>query len=93
MGHADFYPNGGTGDMPGCGLIEFTGICSHERAYIYYIESISTTNFVSKLCTSWRDYKNGDCDNNEAQPMGDMVSHSALGNYYLETWPNPPFSQ
>ncbi|KAF4518310.1 hypothetical protein B566_EDAN005879, partial [Ephemera danica] len=57
MGHADFYPNGGTGDMPGCGLIELTGLCSHERAYIYYIESISTTNFVSKLCGSWRDYK------------------------------------
>ncbi|KAL1117642.1 hypothetical protein AAG570_003957, partial [Ranatra chinensis] len=37
--HADFYPNGGVDTQPGC--LEVTmGICSHERSFHYYAESI-----------------------------------------------------
>ncbi|KAL1117639.1 hypothetical protein AAG570_003954 [Ranatra chinensis] len=49
--HADFYPNGGTDVQPGCSLATL-GVCSHDRSYDIYAESITPTHlFPSLECT------------------------------------------
>ena len=47
IGHADFFPNGGSGQR-GC----WTNTCSHLRAVTYYIESIQRHDFHSIRCTT-----------------------------------------
>ncbi|KAJ8938426.1 hypothetical protein NQ318_011865, partial [Aromia moschata] len=74
LGHVDFYPNGGS-SQPGCGW-DFTGSCAHSRAYMYYAESVTprTKTFVSKQCTSYKDYSAGKCDSNPMANMGGYVA-------------------
>ncbi|KFB39372.1 AGAP000210-PA-like protein [Anopheles sinensis] len=72
IGHVDFYPNGGF-NQPGCRrdfwkqpntrfvseMFQFFS-CSHSRAYLYFIESI--TNPVSTVaCSSYDKYNAGEC--------------------------------
>ncbi|KAI5639760.1 lipase domain-containing protein [Phthorimaea operculella] len=57
-GHADFYPNGGSG-MPGCWL----NACSHSRAYEYLAASLMyTKRFVARECEDMNDMKRNNCD-------------------------------
>ncbi|KAJ8938428.1 hypothetical protein NQ318_011867 [Aromia moschata] len=94
LGHVDFYPNGGS-SQPGCGF-DFTGACAHSRAYIYYAESVAPIqkSFVSKQCTSYKDYSNGQCDSNPMANMGGYVADiGARGLYYLNTNKESPFAQ
>ncbi|CAG4985811.1 unnamed protein product [Colias eurytheme] len=82
-GHADFFPNKGTPNQPGCQ----TGICSHGRACEYFDESISYTaekGFIAYLCKSWEEFSNGKCKN-EFSSMGYPASSNSRGNYYLRT--------
>ncbi|XP_052860285.1 pancreatic triacylglycerol lipase-like [Anopheles cruzii] len=72
IGHLDFYPNGGY-NQPGCrrefwkrpntrfvsDMFQFFS-CSHSRAYMYFIESI-TTPLVTVSCDSYESYLAGRC--------------------------------
>ena len=52
----------------------FAGGCSHNKAYLYYVESIGNPNaaFMSTFCTSYGDFENGNCGESPIQvPMGE----------------------
>lgn len=72
IGHATFYPNGGK-EQPGC-KNDFTGLCSHGRALLFYIESISVKEencFVAVQCQSFEELVKGKCSAiNELRMMG-----------------------
>jgi hypothetical protein len=92
-GHADFYPNGGE-DQPGC--IEIAGECSHSRAYKYFGESVHSNQFTACKCNddAWdtENWSSCDCSKGSAK-MGEYVSTSARGVYYLTTNRRSPFAQ
>ncbi|XP_039438787.1 pancreatic lipase-related protein 2-like isoform X1 [Culex pipiens pallens] len=100
--HVDFYPNGGTGSQPGCELLDTLTLhaCSHYRSTGFYAESILLPgNFLAQQCKVDRAVlplvtvactvaKNTAA---ESVPMGEFVSESARGTYYLETSNFPPY--
>ncbi|XP_046993986.1 lipase member H-like [Schistocerca americana] len=91
MGSVDFYPNGGS-SQPGCG-IDAGGVCSHGRSTEFFAESITTaTGFKAHQCGSWNDYNSGSCDGNPTALMGETVSTSASGTYYLATASSSPYA-
>jgi len=89
IGHADFYPNGGGPNQPDCldtvgiGVVEnaVTGSCAHNRAWIYYVKSL-TENITACRCLSHADiicrrfcvYK---------AYFGHYCPPTARGSYYL----------
>ncbi|KAJ8979138.1 hypothetical protein NQ317_016756 [Molorchus minor] len=95
IGHSDYYPNGGA-SQTGCGF-DPIGTCAHSRAYIYFAESISLPNaktFVSKQCSSYKDYTSGRCNNNPRSNLGGyQLDTGAQGLYYLDTNQATPFAQ
>ncbi|XP_015113174.1 pancreatic triacylglycerol lipase [Diachasma alloeum] len=92
VGHADFYPNGGTFRQPGCSPL-VTQYCSHGRSYQFMAESIvSPRAFVAIKCDSWAEYRAGKCDNSTAV-MGDKVSSETRGSFFLETNAESPYGK
>lgn len=60
LGHASFYPNGGS-RQPGCGWDMF-GYCAHLRSYSYYTESIfSSKKYLAVKCESLSELRHGRC--------------------------------
>ncbi|CAO1386453.1 unnamed protein product [Diamesa tonsa] len=94
LGNADFFPNGGQANQPGCDFTQdFIGACSHGRAYRYFAESIETkTGFISFECDSWDSYLSKDCNSDPIQ-MGESTPRTANGTYYLETTSGPTYSR
>ncbi|XP_057366812.1 pancreatic lipase-related protein 2-like [Daphnia carinata] len=91
MGHVDFYVNGGH-KQPGCEDPDYT-CCHHCRAVDLFAESINTEiGFVSVRCDSFEAYQNGTCDGNDQELMGDKVSLSARGTFYLSTNEQAPWA-
>ncbi|XP_065215613.1 phospholipase A1 member A-like [Planococcus citri] len=96
-GHADFYINGGS-SQPGCqsnSLIE-TLSCDHTRVTPYFIESINTeAGFWAVPCPNRFFYAFGWCTPAESEYvlMGEHISHTARGIYYLETNPKKPYAK
>ncbi|KAF6210237.1 hypothetical protein GE061_013341 [Apolygus lucorum] len=89
-GHADFYPNGGGPLQPGCGLE--LGVCTHSRSYRYYIESIhNEKGFMALKCDGWWHFTHQNCSSTYDY-MGEGVSHSARGKFYLRTATKPPYA-
>ncbi|XP_043682139.1 pancreatic triacylglycerol lipase-like isoform X3 [Vespula pensylvanica] len=94
IGHADFYPNGGTFRQPGCPVFS-AQYCSHARAHDFMGESIiNPLTFGAVQCNSWIEFKAAKCrDNSTIVFMGENVSRNARGSFFLETNPQPPFGK
>ncbi|XP_025413213.1 pancreatic lipase-related protein 2-like isoform X2 [Sipha flava] len=86
LGHIDIYPNGGK-SQPNCGKMDKrTGSCSHIKSYHYFAHSIwAKEDYVAQNCSSWDDYKNKKCKNNDTTFMGEHVDKNKTGTYFLET--------
>ncbi|XP_037719626.1 lipase member H isoform X2 [Drosophila subpulchrella] len=107
-GTADFYPNFGLAPQPGCENVDVVAAnsCSHNRAVMFYAESIGMPNSFPAIPCSLRAIKSRhveDClrekseANNTEKPdnvfMGENVSRSATLYYYLATNGAPPYGQ
>ncbi|KAK9881653.1 hypothetical protein WA026_017171 [Henosepilachna vigintioctopunctata] len=93
IGHADFYPNGGTMPQPGChyNLLE---ACSHGRSWQFYADSLNNPDmpFYAVQCNEWEQFENKECNKTEMIVMGANTPTSARGKYYLKTRAESPFS-
>ncbi|XP_046738807.1 pancreatic lipase-related protein 2-like isoform X2 [Diprion similis] len=92
IGHADFYPNGGTFNQPGCPPIA-SQFCSHARSHQYMSESIiRPEGFLSTRCESWGEFVSGRCsDQGKKVFMGEILSKETRGRFYLRTNSQQPF--
>ncbi|KYM77372.1 Pancreatic triacylglycerol lipase [Atta colombica] len=105
IGHADFYPNGGTFKQPGCPVFSsqyidlaciFLETCSHGRSHQFFTESIvHPDGFVAMKCSNWMDFQLGKCgDNNfSTAVMGEFINPNIQGIFYLQTNAQPPFGK
>ncbi|CAK9828823.1 Lipase member H-A [Anthophora retusa] len=97
IGHADFFPNFGLRPQPGCWLfaplLSPTDVCSHERSYRFYAESIGSNAFIGVKCGSKFDVFSGLCNPNEIAVMGYGASSKMRGNYYLKTNEVSPYAR
>jgi len=95
VGDVDFYPNGGAGPMPGCG-VDLVGSCSHQRSPAYWLESVATNpfGFRGTMCDTWQNYQNGACVGNQRATFGQYTpTNTPHGKYYLETAAESPYAQ
>jgi len=91
IGHVDFYPNGGRSQV-GCGLllsgsiVDLIQVCSHNRVNDYFTESInSPVGFNAIQCDTWDNFDDGVCDDNPEALMGEPVSGTTKGVFFLST--------
>lgn len=94
LGHANFYPNGGS-SQPGCGL-DITGNCAHGRAHEFFAESItSTVGFWAMRCADYTAIVNGNCESTGEYSTlgGEPLNTSAEGVFHLTTNSASPFAQ
>ncbi|CAH0559150.1 unnamed protein product [Brassicogethes aeneus] len=86
-GHVDFWINNNLAVQPGCTVPEViargaTAIityvsCSHAYSYHVAVYAIYHPNaFPALNCTSYDEYANGLCNNNDLQYVGDQVTQS-----------------
>ncbi|XP_055295778.1 lipase member H-A-like [Sitodiplosis mosellana] len=98
LGHADFYPNGGS-DQPGCPLrnklTQLIEKCSHVRSHHLFLESLKT-KFTAIQCVSYEEIKERRCTFNNVTAImgGDITQHTpkSYGIFYLETKFQPPYN-
>ncbi|CAH0559145.1 unnamed protein product [Brassicogethes aeneus] len=95
-GHVDFWINNNSTIQPGCtdvteviarGLFDTISyvFCSHAYSYHVGVYAVYHPNaFPALKCTSYEEYANGLCNNNDLQYVGDQVTASAQGNYYAK---------
>ncbi|XP_014277740.1 pancreatic triacylglycerol lipase isoform X2 [Halyomorpha halys] len=94
LGHADFYPNGGTPIQPACEEYSINISCSHGMSYKYYDESIQNPEaFRAVECDSWKSYASGNCNKHNVTYMGDPTPTSTRGIFYLTTNDKPPYGR
>lgn len=92
LGHADYHPNGGGMNQPGCPN-DFAGTCAHYRAYWLWGESLLSGGFKATKCTDYNSWKSGNCDGNESSFMGQWpVDMNARGDFFLDTNGEKPFA-
>ncbi|XP_019867988.1 lipase member H [Aethina tumida] len=93
-GHVDFWINGKPFLQPGCDPVDVNLrtsfdipeliFCSHFLSYRVGAYSImNPQSFPSRKCDSYNNYKSGQCNNNDLQYVGDNVTSSASGDYYI----------
>ncbi|XP_031635102.1 lipase member H-like [Contarinia nasturtii] len=110
LGHADFFPNRGV-LQPGCLAQEisknrwYTIVvgCSHQRAWEYFIESLSRANaFLATYCEPATEPKSLlpinnqteiNCDKKISAYMGFNADTRLRGKFYLSTNSEPPFGK
>lgn len=93
IGHADYYPNGGGLEQPGCGE-DFNHYCAHDRAYMYYAEALIKPNsLLAVRCRDYDTFLKGECKNEETVsfPGWSGIDKKARGSYYLRTAHSEPF--
>lgn len=90
IGHADFFPNGGT-QQPGC----LRNFCNHDRAPRFFVESISNNNFFAHRCESINDVVEGGCSGPLATMGGEPsnANNNVRGIFHLRTNRSSPFAQ
>lgn len=88
IAHADFFPNNGM-IQPGC----FTNSCHHDRAPLFFIESINSNNFYARRCESFSDI--GRCSGPLVRMGGEPSNAKAnvRGIFHLTTYRSSPFAQ
>ena len=96
MGHVDYYPNGGW-TQPGCLYNPLQLVqCNHERAHLFFIESIKSDTFKAFPCKNSNDWDRGKCKKCK-NGCGKMGYHSdksnASGTYYLDTNKKAPYGK
>ncbi|XP_055300075.1 endothelial lipase-like isoform X2 [Sitodiplosis mosellana] len=97
-GHVDFYMNGGI-EQPGCSTAaqqnQSTGSCNHDRAPIYFAESInSEAGFWGFKCSQWTDWAMGLCRNSREQAiMGWKATNESQGIFMVYTNREPPYAR
>ncbi|XP_051162063.1 phospholipase A1 member A-like [Leptopilina boulardi] len=92
LGHVDFYPNGGS-KQPGC-IFDIMGLCSHHRALLYYLESLSTKRgFHAMNCNSYNHFLSGECNGHREIMGGIDISFKKQGIYYLMTNSKIPYAK
>ncbi|XP_018399013.1 PREDICTED: pancreatic lipase-related protein 2-like [Cyphomyrmex costatus] len=95
IGHADFYPNGGTFRQPGCPVFS-SQTCSHGRSYQFFAESIvHPDGFVAVKCSNWMDFQLDKCSDNNFSTavMGEFIDSNVQGIFYLQTNAQAPFGK
>ncbi|CAH0559712.1 unnamed protein product [Brassicogethes aeneus] len=91
-GDVDFYINTNPYDQPGCHLVQYllensfdvVGylFCSHNYSWRVAVYAIyHPTAFPARQCNSSAEYKEGKCDGNDLQYLGDTVTSSLVANY------------
>lgn len=89
IGHADFFPNNGM-SQPGC----FTSFCSHDRAPLFFIESLNSNNFYARRCESASEIGRG-CSGTLVTMGGEPSNarKNVHGIFHLTTNRFSPFAQ
>ena len=92
LSYFSLYFSGGRPIQPGCeGFSDIIYICSHQRAFILYAESIrSEAAFIAYECLDWTTFMENKCKTNSVK-MGEYAfeKHSVTGSYFLETSGGP----
>ncbi|GAB0095682.1 phospholipase A1-like [Sergentomyia squamirostris] len=94
IGTASFYPNYGK-KQPGC-ILDIIQVCSHNQAYKYFAESItSKKGFWARRCQGYDDITKKSCiSSGEDVLMGGEPSNvKSEGVYWLKTNMFPPFAK
>lgn len=102
LGHQDFWPNlnGISDKQPGCSVFSLDISCSHNRAPLYYAESIlSNSKFPTSVDLKCggrihADSNANNCYYTQIYPKMGYYANKDLGtgNFYLPTNAEPPFS-
>ncbi|XP_071050537.1 phospholipase A1 member A-like isoform X2 [Onthophagus taurus] len=90
IGHADFFPCGGKRPQNGCAKI---GGGSHNRAPLYFAESINTTNFVAVNTSNYDEFDCGRYSDNQRAVMGENCQIGIKGDFYLHINKNTPYAK
>ncbi|XP_043510132.1 pancreatic lipase-related protein 2 [Frieseomelitta varia] len=105
LGHADFYPNGGTPVQPGCNLesviqrsmsrlVNQYIVCGHNRAWMLYAESVTNPfGFSASRCPKWHPSIHVACTWTPDVFMGFAANSRVRGQFYLRTNAQAPFAR
>ncbi|XP_075154492.1 pancreatic lipase-related protein 2 [Haematobia irritans] len=100
LGHADFYPNGGTAPQKNCNsflqLTDFSNTnpiaCSHSTAAVFFKQSMNPAYpFIGYHCDSYRSFSNGHCSGNRYGRFGVHSQRKKRGDFYFDTLSHKPY--
>lgn len=78
--------------QPGCG-IDILGMCSHNRVYEYFAESLLSRRFIAKRCAILSNALLGLCNGNKTAIMGgEPMNFNQRGIFFLKTNGKSPYA-